>query len=162
MIASGRRTAEILNGRSSFEAVDGEPRAAQFEGQAKKRGDGACVSHPAARADRTFARALDALRTLQGGAVFSNRDASRECSQPLRRELLRRGALRLPHLKVHDLRSLYMSFVWQCYSCDQTFARTTMHCLGHVSLAESLSYCNVRAEDCVELANAFGPLRLHP
>lgn len=64
-------------------------------------------------------------------------------------------------LKVHDLRSLYMSFVWQCYSCDQTFARTTMHCLGHVSLAESLSYCNVRAEDCVELANAFGPLRLH-
>ena len=69
------------------------------------------VSHPAARADRTFARALDALRSLQGGAVFSNRDASRECSQPLRRELLRRGALRLPHLKsarlaqpVHELR----------------------------------------------------------
>ena len=165
LIASGRRTAEILNGRSRFEAVDGAPRAARFEGQAKKRGDACVYTIPLLVPYRTFIRALDALRTLQGGAVFSNRDASREYSQPLRRELLRcekgRGALRLPHLKVHDLRSLYMSLVWQCYSCDQTFARTAMHCLGHVSLAESLSYSNVRAEDCDELANAYGPLRLH-
>ena len=62
-------------------------------------------------------------------------------------------------MKTHDLRSLYMAYVWQLFQCEHTFPRTAMHCLGHVSLAESLSYANVRLEDVDE--NCFGPLRLH-
>ena len=163
LIASGRRTAEILNGRSRFEAVDGAPRAARFEGQAKKRGDACVYTIPLLVSYRTFANALEVLRTLQGCAVFSNRDASREYSMPLKRELLRceqgRGALRLPHMKAHDLRSLYMAFVWQCYSCEHSFPRTCMRCLGHLSMAESLSYANIRLQGVDE--NTFGPLTLH-
>lgn len=164
LIASGRRTAEIVNGRSRFEAVDGAPRAARFEGQAKKRGDGACVyTIPLLVPYRTFARALEVLRTLQGCAVFSNRDASREYSMPLKRELLRceqgRGALRLPRLKPHDLRSLYMAYVYELFQCEHSFPRTCMRCLGHLSMTESLSYANIRLHGVDE--NTFGPLTLH-
>ena len=62
-------------------------------------------------------------------------------------------------MKAHDLRSLYMAFVWSLFECEHTFPRTAMHSLGHVSLAESLSYANVRVEGVDE--NCFGRLRLH-
>ena len=166
LIVSGRRTGELLNGRSVFEPVQGDERSTLFSGQLKKRGEGHSYTIPLLVPYETFARALDDLRRRQGGKVaeMTNREVSKEYSMPLKRELQRcqrgRSFVRLPHMKPHDLRSMYMAFVWQCFQCEHTFPRTAMHCLGHVSLAESLSYANVRLEDVEE--NVFGPLRLSP
>lgn len=163
LIVSGRRTSEILNGRSVFEPVPGDERATRFTGQLKKREGGGSYVIPLLVRYETFVRALKEVRRRQGGAEMSNREVTRQYSMPLKRELLRceKGwsAVKLPRMKAHDLRSLYMAFVWSLFECEHTFPRTSMHCLGHVSLAESLSYANVRVEGVDE--NCFGPLTLH-
>ena len=164
LIVSGRRTSEILNGRSTFQPVPGDERSTLFSGQLKKRGEGHSYTIPLLVPYTTFARGIEELRRRQGGKVeMTNREVSKEYSMPIKRELQRcergRSFVRLPHLKPHDLRSMYMAFVWQCFQCQHSFPRTCMRCLGHVSLAESLSYANVRVEGVDE--NAFGPLTLH-
>lgn len=165
LIVSGRRTSEILNGRSTFEPIPGDERSTRFTGQLKKRGEGHSYTIPLLVPYVTFARGMEELRRRQGGKVeMTNREVSKEYSMPIKRELQRcergRSIVRLPHLKPHDLRSMYMAYVWELYECEHSFPRTCMHCLGHVSLAESLSYANVRVEGVEE--NAFGLLTLSP
>ena len=164
LIVSGRRMSEILNGCSTFEPVPGDERSTLFSGQLKKRGEGHSYTIPLLVPYETFARGIEELRRRQGGKVdMTNREVSKEYSMPLKRELQRcergRSFVRLPRMKTHDLRSLYMAYVWQLFQCEHTYPRTAMHCLGHVSLAESLSYANIRVEGVEE--NVFGPLRLH-
>ena len=153
-----------MNGRSTFEPVLDNARSTLFSGQLKKRGEAHSYIIPLLVPYEIFARGMEELRQRQGGKIdITNREITKEYSMPLKRELQRcqrgRSFVRLPRMKTHDLRSLYMAYVWQLFQCEHTFPRTAMHCLGHVSLAESLSYANVRLEDVDE--NCFGPLRLH-
>ena len=160
LIVSGRRSSEILNGKSTFQPVAGQETAARFTGQLKKHEEAAPYVIPLLVPYTTFASALGVLRRRQAGAVLSNRECNAEYAMPIKRELIRcergRGPLALPKVKAHDLRSLYISYVYHMYHCSTTFARVAMQCLGHVSLLESHSYSNVRLEGCEQLTNALG------
>ena len=51
-----------------------------------------------------------------------------------------------------------MAFVYELFDCPDTFNRTCMRVLGHVKLAESLSYNNVRLGGMASLRHAYGAL----
>lgn len=160
LICSGRRSSEVLNGKSTFDPVAGQETATRFTGQLKKRGDECSYMIPLLVPYPVFCSALAVLRSRQGGVKLNNRECNAEYAMPIKRELIRcekgKGPLALPKMKPHDLRSLYMSFVFELYHCSTTFARCAMRCLGHTSLSESHSYSNVRLEGCEPLTNALG------
>ena len=80
-VVSGRRSTELLNGRSTFLAVPNKPTLALFEGQLKTKSDTPCPYFtPLCCNFDTFIRGLDALRTIQrrdgGIAHLTNTEVS--------------------------------------------------------------------------------------
>eukprot|EP00966_Prymnesium_polylepis_P302143 6980583-Prymnesium_polylepis.1 len=66
LLLSGRRTSELLNGKSTFEATE-RPTTCIFKGQIKKRGNDAPYEIPLLCDFATFTHALNVLRLKQCG-----------------------------------------------------------------------------------------------
>ena len=145
LLCSGRRTVEILNGRSTFEAVDSEYHCL-FRGQAKKRDKGTAYVIPLLCPFPAFQHCLGVLRKTQPAdiATRSNVDVHNMYQGKLRRHIAKGGLAGMPEVTVHDHRAAYCSFVYSLFVSSKTFASTICDVLGHESLDESLCYSHVR------------------
>ena len=152
LLLSGRRTTELLNGRSTF-APTPRPTTSMFSGALKKRGGGTVFEIPLLCDHATFAHGLAALREAQRFEQLSEEACHNKYCHSL--------AVALPSLypwapTVHGLRSAYAAFVFQLYACDCTFNRACMRALGHEKLEVSLAYASCKLHDVAPLC--FGPL----
>lgn len=162
LLVSGRRSSELCNGKSKFFPSALGPTYCVFDGQLKKKSDGAVLPYtiPLLVDYSLFKRGLDAWLDKHGvrDASHSNRVVAARYSANLRRDRLK--VFPLPKIgRVHDLRSMYIQYVWRCYQdISFTFARLAMYWLGHSTMAESLSYSNVQLlnVECIK----FGKLLL--
>ena len=174
-IVSGRRQAELLNGQSTFTPSPLGSMYAVFDGQLKKHGKAQPYTIPLLVEYATFAKGFAALRAKQSELLdagsyskvrvtaLSNKQVNTRYGKLLRRALLKskpvvRG---LPTgINEHVMRSIYAAYVYECFQCDSTFARTIMGVLGHTALQDSLAYNNVKLEGAEPLKGAFGELRI--
>ena len=153
MLTSGRRMAEIFNGRSKFTKGTNSV-SAMFEGQLKTD------KHPIYEIPLLcefddFIGGMDALRLKQGNwdiatktfkndtpsvLQLSNDRINARYSSNLIRRL--RAGLFFPHSTNHDCRRFYIQATWKGYKYDRlhTFNTVAMQFLGHGDLKESLSY----------------------
>ena len=165
-VVSGRRSTELLNGRSTFQAVPEKPTLALFEGQLKTKSDTPPRPYviPLCCNFDTFSRGLHALRAIQhrdGGVAHLT---STEVSDRYRWITIST----IPELgsqlaNVHALRSLYIALIYDnLYECPSSFNETARVCLGHRELTESLHYAGVRARGCEGIRYNFGTLDISP
>ena len=146
---SGRRFAEIVNGRSTFSRVDHTKYGCRFTGQLKKPQSAVRAGYydiPLLAPFRVFQSALSVLRKRQrqddpGFQKKSNAAATTRWQPRARLEVAKLfDSLRRPH----DLRALYAAMVHQAFDFGAvTFNRVAMQVLGHSSLAQSLAYNTV-------------------
>ena len=134
---------------------------ALFTGQLKTKDDGRNESYviPLLCPLATFKRGLDSLRAKQnedGGVLHLT---NQQVSTKYRSLQTQVGSVfsSLKGAQVKTLRSLYASFVWQCYQSKFNFNATACRILGHRDLHESLHYSSVRLSECTK---SFGPLDL--
>ena len=156
LLVSGRREAEICNGKSIFSPSPLGSTYALFQGQLKTKSEApAAYTIPLLCDYAVFKTGLEAWRAKHS-EVLTNVESKRKYESSLRRDLSKVLSL---SAKTHALRSIYIQYVWCCYSAiPYTFARLCMACLGHSSMAESHSYSNVRLENTASVA--FGTLLL--
>jgi len=137
MLVTGRRECEILNGRSVF--TPHTEYSVLFAGQAKKRGPHAEYVIPVLVRAPDVVRAVERLRSKQGGVMLSNRDTSRRYQSYLGRHV----ATRHPWTqctRVHSLRGVYTCMAARLFHWDHADAFVAMCILGHTGLMESLVY----------------------
>ena len=139
LLLSGRRTTELLNGKSTFLPT---PRltAALFIGQIKKRGESAPYEIPLLCDYNTFAFALGVLRAKQGYSLLDPKACNVRYASILNETTSRIFPM---SEKAHSLRSMYAAYVYHLYDHTTTFNEVTMRILGHETLSVSLSYNNV-------------------
>jgi hypothetical protein len=155
MITSGRRMAEIFNGKSSFK--NGSTKySAIFEGQLKADRP-QIYEIPLLCKLEIFQRGLDHLRLKQGNwnvqlqkfendkpnvLDLSNDDVNSKYASNINKQLKR--VLFLPKSSNHDCRRYYIQAIWKGFDYENqtpyTFNTVAMQFLGHASLAESLNY----------------------
>jgi hypothetical protein len=162
-VVSGRRSTELLNGRSTFQAIPEKPTLALFEGQLKTKSDTPrpyviplCCNFD------TFSRGLHALRAIQhhdgGVAHLTNTEVSDRYRWITISTIPELGS---QLANVHALRSLYIALIYDnLYECPSSFNETARVCLGHKELTESLHYAGVRVRGCEEIRHEFGKLEL--
>ena len=141
LLLSGRRTAELLSGASTF-APTARATTCAFAGQLKKRGAEAMrrFEIPLLCDYATFAHGLGALREKQGGVVLTPKETNVRYAKNL--------SLALPCIfpvveTVHQLRGVYAALAFHLYACESTFNRAAMRVLGHDKLDVSLAYNGV-------------------
>jgi hypothetical protein len=164
LLTTGRRTAELLNGRSQF-LPGPNPMSAVFHGQLK-------TEHPSPYTIpilvkfELLRKGLDALRARQGNwdaatqqfkpcapgkrdvLAITNRQVNTRYASHLNRDL--RRLYFLPNANNHDCRRFYAVAVWVGFDYQATpvtFNRVAMRFLGHSELHTSLSYNSVRLID---------------
>jgi len=157
LLVSGRRFAEVVNGRSSFTPT-AHPYLCIFNGQLKKRGRAQPYTIPLLVPFAAFERALRVLREKQGGAELANGVAKDRYGANAQRALADGVLVGLPSCHLHDLRSAYVALVDHVYQCPFTFNRLAMRILGHDCLTESLCYNHVKLAGGSR--GSLGPLRL--
>ena len=93
LLCSGRRFAEIMNGRSTFRQVEGSRYHCLFEGQVKKRGDGKAYTIPLLCQYTEFERGLSALRARQPADItnLTNKEVSNKYQVKMRTYLTEKG-----------------------------------------------------------------------
>jgi hypothetical protein len=136
MLLTGRRTCEILNGTSVFEAVGAH--ALRFDGQAKRRGVGGAYVVPSLAPAEAVVAAIARLRARQGHATLSNAATSRRYQGTLSR----RVKARWPEVGCpHGLRGVYACAALRLFDFgDASDAYAAMSVLGHRGVHESLVY----------------------
>ena len=140
LLLSGRRTSEILNGKSTFEATE-KTTTCLFKGQIKKRGEETTYEIPLLCDFATFTHAFNVLRIKQGGEVFKQPEAcTNRYSHMLKEEISQHFSFAA---HVHELRAVYAAMAYHLYQCNTTFNRAAMRILGHEKLDVSLSYNSV-------------------
>ena len=151
MVLTGRRTCELLNGRSQLRedpSLSASPHHALFEGQAKKRRGAATAIAAAAPPplrvpvlDRVpvVARALDRVKELQAYEVLDNRATSVRYQRTLSRHL-RAHPIWKQAGRVHALRGVYTCMALRLFEWEASDAYVAMSILGHAGLSESLVY----------------------
>ena len=136
LLLSGRRSTEILNGKSAFVPTVRETTVV-FTGAIKKRGAATSWEIPLLCDYATFANALSVLRQKQGYAQCS----PSVCNNRYQKNLNAAVSTLFPWAaSAHQLRSVYASCMYHLYSCDTTFNLAAMRALGHEALTVSLSY----------------------
>jgi len=148
LLLCGRRTTELLNGRSTFLPVGAT--TALFTGQIKKRGKSAPYVIPLLCDNATLAHALAALRARQNHEQLDAAACHARYSKTLARSLFPFVA------HAHQLRSVYAAMVYRLYTSDITFNLAAMRFLGHDDVTTSISYNSVRLHDLGE--GSYGPL----
>ena len=163
LLVSGRRFAELCNGRSIFAPAANEQYTV-FTGQLKKRRPQPQYSIPLLVPYDSFAKGLLALRQKQAMkgtvATFTNAQITARF-QPNVQRGLEAGALPgMPTSShIHDLRAAYVAGVGALFVSPVSAPRMAMKILGHETLLDSLAYSHVKLEG-VELAGSLGPLHL--
>lgn len=142
MLVTGRRTCEVLNGRSCLEREDAH--VIRFGGQAKRRGGASSESYlvpTLAHADKVLA-ALAVLRDKQHHAQLTNRETSRRYQSALSHRLVQKGGAWAGVGCIHGLRGVYACMALRLlrWEGDESDAFVTMCILGHRDLHESLVY----------------------
>ena len=172
-LVSGRRQSELLNGQSTFAPSALGSMYTIFQGQLKKHGKSESYTIPLLVEYSTFAKGWTALRAKQAElstcgsysmvnvTALSNAQVSKRYNKTLRRALLKSKPV-IPGLPTgineHALRSIYAAYVYQCFQCHASFARTIMGVLGHSTLQDSLAYSSVKLNGAEPLSGAFGTL----
>lgn len=168
LCASGRRTTEILNGKSSFECVNGCDRACSFSGQLKTKREKTYAIPLLVRYD-TFAAAYarlnelqrrDANPTLDTPSQYRNRQTSQTYQSGLGQFMHKHRAYGLNGVpRVHALRGVYAKLVCHLFDCSPlSDAGTVQYCLGHYNLEESLAYGALRVEIPDRMRHTLGKL----
>ena len=164
LLVSGRRFAEVANGRSTFVPLPAEHYAV-FTGQLKKKGGVAPAPYtiPLLVPFGSFATGLLALRQKQACALanLTNAETTKRWQKTVQRGL-DGGALPgfPPTAHIHDLRATYVAAVGELFVSPVSAPRMAMRVLGHETLQDSLAYSHVRVEGVGELAASLGPLHL--
>lgn len=138
LFVSGRRCAEICNGRSLFESVPGKLYAASFHGQLKKRqrtddsdeddDGGPSYEIPLLVPFEVFQRGFRALRDKQGHVnSLRNDEVKRRYTANLNRDI-NEGRCPVPiptndgpKFTVHTLRAVHARFVERLFRFDSSF-----------------------------------------
>lgn len=145
--ASGRRTAEIANGRSVFLPMPKQRYGAIFLGQLKKKGKKRETNYTIALLVpfEEFATALERLRERQGDVShLSNKKISIRYQGNLSRTMKETFSELSSRARAHDLRAMYAQMVFQAFDWEASFNHVTMRMLGHDTLEQSLSYSTVK------------------
>ena len=157
LLLSGRRLAEICNGRSTFDLSDSATKCT-FTGQLKTKSAPQAYEIPLLCEFDVFRHCFTALRKKQGNdmaPLTEQQVTDRYSSNLLKSHVF--GQL-IPRRKNHDLRSIYGAYVNLLYICPHSVPRSTMEMLGHKSIALSLHYANVRLENGDNLRGSYGDL----
>lgn len=150
LFASGRRTTEVLNGRSSFEAIKGYPHGCYFSGQLKARRKVRQMRYkiPLLVAFPLFQKALAFVRAWQGDVTdLTNKQVSSRYQPNLQRYLAEHeiGGM---HVRPHMLRSIYMRLVMKLFDWgEHRKRRVSKYCLGHTLSKESEHYDHIELQD---------------
>lgn len=158
LLVSGRRSAELLNGKSSFTTIEGEAHACIFLGQLKLKTN-AQVPYkiPLLIECHAFQIGYENLRSKIGNSLPStNKDVSAMFASILN-DWLQEGIKRFsffpkPNQKTnvtpHTFRAIYAALSYHLFDSDVTFCAWAQQALGHQSLEESLSYSSVKLKGC--------------
>ena len=164
LLATGRRSAAVLNPKSTFRPHS-NPMYCLFSGLLKKRGGDGQAIIPLLVPYSTLAVGVQALRDRQArNAHLETLDTPRAIKtryQPgLWKAIRARDVLPcLPILKrVHDLRACYLAFIHQLYESPFSQAATCLTVLCHAKLKDSLAYSHVKVCHDESLAGSCGPL----
>lgn len=181
LMITGRRLSEICGGKAVFAPVEGRSTYAHFSGQLKQGADAESYVIPLLCDFKTFAIGWLALQQRQQVKGNKKRGAEAELSHketaaryggntnkylakgkwlPLPKYGQKKGSTEQKSCHAHDLRSIYMAYVYEMYDCPDTFNRSCMRVLGHQKLAESLSYNNVSLSNCDDIRNSLGQLQM--
>jgi hypothetical protein len=155
-LVSGRRCAELFNGKSTFTKV-GE-RMVIFDGQIKKPvGEARPYKIPLVCPADSFLSALAVLREKQGDvSALDEEQIQDRYGGHFTHPLMQRTMPGVP--KFHALRSMYARYVEHCYIHDHTYNYLCSEILGHETEHQSLSYISVELDDIDTIKNIFGPL----
>ena len=157
--ASGRRSAEIANGRSEFRPMPKQRYGAIFSGQLKKKGKKRETKYTIALLVpfEEFATALERLRERQGDVShLSNKEISIRYQGNLSRAM-KDTFPQLSKGRAHDLRAMYARMVYQAFDWQASFNFVTMRMLGHDTLEQSLSYNTVEVKNLELSLGKFEP-----
>jgi hypothetical protein len=153
MFATGRRSCEILNGRSSFSPL--EDWKVEFGGQAKKIGDSPIFPIPLLAPSEIVVVAVEKLRQLQGNEALTNLKTSRRYQSLLSKRVSDQSSVWNPLDKPHSLRGIYAKLCFSFFEWDDSEAYVTMNILGHSNIEESLVYTPFKITDDPSLLSSF-------
>jgi hypothetical protein len=136
LLLSGRRSTEIMNGKSEF-MPSARSTTAFFKGQLKRRGADTVYEIPLLCDYTIFAYGISVLRAKQRGEQLEANVCNNRYHKMLNTE-----AVRLcPQAKTaHALRGMYAAYVFHLYFSNWSFNKSIMRILGHDELNVSLSY----------------------
>ena len=147
LLVSGRRTAEITNGHSTFTEVLGQDYHARFTGQAKTRGKAVPYIIPLLVPYTAFINGVVALQAMQRHEKLPNKKAKDKYQSLVSDALSKPVLTNLPRgLKPHGLRSIYAAIVVSVFAHQVAIPRVVERVLGHSSAVESLNYSSVRLD----------------
>ena len=157
LLLSGRRTSEILNGKSVF-TKGTKPTSVVFFGQLKKNEAGMedvdmSYEIPLLCTSSVFIEGMKTLRNLQGNRTFTNKEVNAKYSTNLRYwtqkifEISPNSKTEADIISPHDLRRIYVIAVYTMYNfAEQRMAINAVAkvILGHESLETSLNYLTIK------------------
>jgi len=136
---TGRRTCEIMNGKSTFLNGDTEFQSL-FHGQAKKRTNNSSYAVPILHNFDSIQKAFERLRLLQKKIPDTNEQVSSKYSSGLRQFLLASDTFKETK-KVHNLRKIYACLCLKLFDWkDTTDLYISMYILGHNDIEEPIVY----------------------
>lgn len=159
MLLLGRRTCELLNGRSRFERVG--PHTLVFGGQAKRRGAAGAYRIPVLHDADALLAGVAALRRACRHAELDNRGTSRRYQSWLSRALAG-DPVWAQCGRIHALRGLYACMCVRLFDWDEDYSEAflAMSVLGHTGLGESLVYTPFNLGDDFASEPRLGPATL--
>jgi hypothetical protein len=150
LIVSGRRTAEITNGHSTFAEVLGKDHHALFEGQLKQRDKAKPYIIPVLVPVKVFLHGFKTLQDMQDHAKLPNdNDVAKDKYQKMVADAVSEPVLKnLPHgkKKPHDLRSIYVAIVDSVFTHQFPKAGLTKRVLGYCDPNDAIHYASVRLD----------------
>jgi hypothetical protein len=169
LFVSGRRTTEIMNGKSTFQALPGSSRqhVCVFQGQLKSKRDFA-YKIPLLVTFKQFKRGLNALRNWQRSkhpdfAELDNKEVSMRYQPNLQRHLTQNDFLGVPGVRVrpHMLRGAYVRIVLSAFDWGQMRDKlVASYILGHANEKNADYYDHVKVEEKFKLELGKMPLTM--
>lgn len=162
MLLTGRRTCEILNGRSRFEP-EGEYSLC-FTGIAKRKGTkGNTIVIPVLARSQAICDTIDHIRGRQKKRVLDNKAVSSRYQSLLGRTLAEQHPWKQCK-RVHGLRGVYACMALRLFEWkdDASDAYVAMCILGHTGLHESLVYTTYHLGDDFCTEDCLGEGRCTP
>lgn len=142
LAASGRRTVEILNGRSTFAPSAKGEHWALFEGQAKVRKPIPAYDIPLVVPFAVFSAALAELRRRQPATIktCTSEQISRRYQSAIGKHLERDSVLSVASTP-HKLRGIYVWLVYRLFDWGDNYVSYVAYkVLGHADIGESHPY----------------------